>query len=798
MPIEISDIKKIVNISRTVLLFGAGASVPSGAPTGAAMAGRLWEELAKTASQSDDLIETTSVLERLHGRKRVVEAIQKTLKPLQPTGGLLAIPEMNWSAIFSTNFDLLIEKSYKLAGKELSVIKSNFDLTNKEGRISTTLYKIHGCISEDRSLGNKSSMLLTESDYDEYRKYRQSIFSTIESMFLSNDIIIIGQSLRDRHLQDLVKKVLSFKDEGINSNVFLIVYERDDLRAPLLEDRGARLAFGGIDEFSHAFSSDIETQDGLLVLSGDEYRLPINVVSSVYDVIHKKSEDSNILRMFNGGAATYADIKANVTFERLRYRDILKKIDSSEVKIITITGAAGVGKTTFARQIALACQEKGALAWEHRNEFPFNSKVWLKIEEKLRKENIHGILILDECTRYLRQVNMLVEGLPPSDTSSLLIVATANSSQWVPRLKSPEIFTNGDLIELSKLEDSEISSLVNLYNHNREVQKLADRKFSNLSRRRQVGRLKDKCGADMFVCLKNIFAYENLDKIILNEYDELEEAPQEYYRYIAALEAIGAKVHRQMVMRMLSIGANQVSSVLDRLSGIVDEYEINPKYGIYGWSTRHVVIARKVTEYKFSGAEEMQDLFEKVVENINPAIPIELQSIRDLCDSEFGIGRISDTKIRQQLYRKLISAAPGERIPWHRLIRELLDFEGLEDTEYAIRDAMEAVGRDGPLDRYAVRLLLERAKRTEGIGDDDRLALVRRAYETAEGNINYHRNDKFSFTTLCDAAFAYANREGSAYIVDEAIAKLREASERLLDPELDKRLRKYEEMRARI
>src|SRR5476649_1806444 len=122
------------------------------------------------------------------------------------------------------------------------------------------------------------------------------------------------------------------------------------------------------------------------------------------------------------------------------------------------------------------------------------------------------------------------------------------------------------------------------------------------------------------------------------------------------------RVHRQLILRMLNLVAEQVNTVLTNLTGIVDEYDILTKEGLYGWRTRHLVIARRITDYKFSGIEELTELFERIIKNINPTVSIELQSIRDICDTEFGVGRLSDPQTRMIIYRKLIDVAPAERI----------------------------------------------------------------------------------------------------------------------------------------
>ncbi len=98
-----------INPANTALLLGAGASVPSGAPSGANLAAKLWREVAKTEPQSEDLIETTSILERRFSRRPVIDRIVAALRGLKPTGGLLGLPRLGWREVFSTNFDQLVE-----------------------------------------------------------------------------------------------------------------------------------------------------------------------------------------------------------------------------------------------------------------------------------------------------------------------------------------------------------------------------------------------------------------------------------------------------------------------------------------------------------------------------------------------------------------------------------------------------------------------------------------------------------------------------------------------------------------
>ena len=796
MPIDLTALAARISPQKTSLFLGAGASIPSGAPSGVSLARTLWAQVAKQSAQSEDLMETASYLSRQFGRSDVVRIVVNELKPLRPTGGMLAMPRFDWRAIYTTNFDKLVEKSFRIAGVRLVSLRSNYDFSAKESDDGLRLYKLHGCISQDTSFGHKASMTLTERDYEDHAAFRQAMFSKFTSDLLSSDVLIIGQSLRDAHLYETVKGAIKATEQGAPGKVYVLAYQTGDLRAQSLEDRGAVVVYGGLDELFDALAGDASKMIGDTIpdTTLSTFSLPAQLVSVTNDVSHAKDLPHNVTKMFNGAPASYADIHRENTFERTALYPLDTNLAGGK-KFAVITGAAGVGKTTLARSIVLNFQNKGYLCWEHRSDFAFRSEQWISVEAELRAKGLKGILFVDECTHFMRAINQLADHLTRTDSSALQLVLTANAAQWTRRVKAKSLFTDGEIRELVQLNDAEINGLLNLLERNPQISALVQSSFNRLNRGAQFEQLRRKCSADMYVCLKNIFATENLDTILLMEFDELEQGLQEYYRYVAALESIGIKVHRQLVIRILNSPAAEVQSALDGLHGIIDEYDIKPREGIYGWSTRHIVIARKITEYKFSSSSELEGLFDAVIDNLNPAVSVELRSVRDICDMEHGIGRLPDAAPRMRLYRRLLEITPGERIPWHRLIHELLGEGDLEQVEFALRDARSAVGSDAPIDRYAVKLLIARSKSIKGISQADRVALLRKAYDVALQNTEKHRYNQTTFYTLCDVALELINAGEDRGVFDEALHKLRLAIEEIGDPDMVRVAQRYEDLR---
>jgi len=267
----------------------------------------------------------------------------------------------------------------------------------------------------------------------------------------------------------------------------------------------------------------------------------------------------------------------------------------------------------------------------------------------------------------------------------LRLLLTSTRNHWGPRIKTPNIYVFGSEFSLSQLSDQEIDRLLTLVQTVAPLRTLVEAGFGGFSRYEQRRRLIDRCEADMFVCLKNIFASEKFDDIILREYAGLGTLEQEIYRSVAAMEHAGIRVHRQLVIRLLGIPANNVASSLAGLDEIISEYDVNAREGIYGWRVRHHVIAGIVAKYKFGDIARIVDLFTKVIDQISPTYDIEIRTIRELCNIESGLAVIPDKHIQNNLLRAMMSIAPGERVPRHRLIRNLIDMGEFEKAESEIR-----------------------------------------------------------------------------------------------------------------
>lgn len=774
-----SDLVRDLIPERTVLFLGAGASAPSGLPCGRDLGAVLWADLEPGTSFSGSFTEVCSALEGRHGRRELVAAVRRALTEAMPRGIFLELPRFQWNSIYSTNFDLLVEEAYRRAGVPLARVTSNYDYDQTARGHGIPFFKIHGSLEYDRSDGNAASLVLTQQDVASVRDFRQLLFGRLQLAFAANDALVIGSSLSDPDLIATLEEALRVQREGGPGQVRILLYERDDIRAEIYERQGVRVTFGGIEEFLDALaakgSAMAPTQASTAPGAIDFPRWQANAIDE------ESRLPPNVVELYHGQAARYPDVAAGVTFARSAEQRLLDAL-AGESRFATLLGPAGVGKTSLARRLAANLVERGWAGWEAKRTVALDPDEWLRVDSHLIEASRDGVLVVDEATGTLGEVNRLARTLSAREGSRLRLILTAETAHWIPRLKTRELFSKGIVHSIEGLDDGELRSLLAQLAIP-DIARLIPAEFRRLQYGEQFRRLRERCGADMFVCLKNVFATDELDTILLRELNGLTDRHREVYRTVALLEAALGTPHRQMVLRLYAMDHGQLQTLLDELQGLVVETEISPSEGVYSWTTRHPVIARTIARYESTGAAHLE-FMQQVVANMNPSIRLELVAVREICNSEFGINAVPRAEDRAHLYRALIDVAPGERIPRHRLVRAMLDAEAFGEAETALREAVETVGEDRPLARYAVRLQRDRSIKTAGLTEAQVRVMLDGARERAEANIRRFSDDKYSYREFAEVGLQIARHGGGTETLDQSIEAMDKVAGEILDPEL--------------
>jgi len=424
MPIALNVLVKRLDPTKTILLFGAGSSIPSGAPSAINLAKELASDFKIDKGAELGLSDLAVVIEQKIDRRSLIEAVTKKLRALKPVRGLLNLPDFDWAGLYTTNYDNLIEKAYALRSKELKVISSNFDFGQGNQITDAYLYKLHGTLDKDESLGHKSQMIISSTDYANTTEYRAALYAKFTEQLFTNNALIIGYSLADPDLRSVVEQALRVKKtKGAPGKITLFVYETDENKAVVYEALGLDVCFGGIDDFFAELGNSYAkapTIPGIIDDPLDRARRVYPSTLAVSDA--KNNQKANLGSMFAGRPANYADIAQGWTFKRDFCDQLETQLTSDKKRISYILGSAGSGKTTGVRKTLLSLNEQGFLCWEHMSELPLQSSAWIEIDDELRKRKQTGILFVDDAHEYLLEINKLTESIGKNDVAALELI----------------------------------------------------------------------------------------------------------------------------------------------------------------------------------------------------------------------------------------------------------------------------------------------------------------------------------------------------------------------------------------
>jgi hypothetical protein len=301
MPISLAQLAGDIRPAETVLLFGAGSSVPSKAPS----VRRIIDHLAAQFHISGDgytLTEISGIIEHKTSRRRLITELRTLFKDLRPTGGLVNLPLYDWKSLYTTNYDHLIEACYEARQRDIITYSSNFDFTLHSQPNAVKLFKLHGTIEKDTCDGHQSRIIITESDYDHTADYREQLFDRLKGDLAGSRLIIIGHSLADPDIRSIVNRAaeINLKAQA-GGEIVLLLFQRDEDRAALFESRGIRVCFGGIDEFFSALATQQAPATALFTPTGASLDEAPALRPVTIDVAHAANKaQADVSAMFNG------------------------------------------------------------------------------------------------------------------------------------------------------------------------------------------------------------------------------------------------------------------------------------------------------------------------------------------------------------------------------------------------------------------------------------------------------------------------------------------------------------------
>lgn len=182
---------------RWLPLVGAGfsknAKVPGGQPPldWGALGRAVAEDVPNLSYESP--LDSLSAFEYMFGRTALVRKISFLLRitDASPGSAHLAFARLGFERVVTTNFDLLLERSYDTVARPCLPMVDEFQLSGHNPYLGPNLLKFHGDVH------HPDRMVVTEDDYDAFLLRHPLLVTHLAALLIDHTGVLIGYSLDD-------------------------------------------------------------------------------------------------------------------------------------------------------------------------------------------------------------------------------------------------------------------------------------------------------------------------------------------------------------------------------------------------------------------------------------------------------------------------------------------------------------------------------------------------------------------------------------------------------------------------
>lgn len=723
---------------RTAALF-LGAGVNAGTtnvagdemPVGQQLSQWICRDLLGSESLHLPLDEASEMARYRLGGVALNQYLYDRLTSFRPHTAHLALVQLPWDVIFTTNYDLLVEQAgtstaIKPAGAIKSVLSTATDLSGFS-EADILYYKLHGSLEYANT--EHGRLVLTKDDYRYYETHRKPLFRRLERDLLNRTFVFVGYSLQDpnfRAILDDCRQELGTKSLPLSYAVRKSfeaveeVYWREKYNIQLLCADGA--------EFLEALKETwtiqqrevvpfAERRSRVYAQLDESTRLP-KVGDSFYRVVPADcTGQSNPNRFFKGAEPSWADIRDHIAPPRDEYWVLVEGLfadliePSSPASVYLVTGHAGTGKTTLLRTVAYdVAHDFGVPVLVHIPSTPLDARLLAAMADDKNPQRIlviihHAADQIREIERFLDEIRRLK--LPVS------VALEERHNQWSVGASTVGRRLTPAEIELAGLSEGEVDRILDaLAKHN------ALEKLTGTPRAYQREHFLALAQKELLVALRELTTRSSFDIIVRDEYDSIPTAvAKKAYVYVAALGQINLALRYENLVSLLELRYDQLGDqVFKPADGILISGEVSGSSrhnSGFRLRTRHPIIASIIFASAAPDDRAKYDVINGIISHLDPGFPEDRRLLDEIVRRKEIVNTLAAAEYRRAIYERLLTVLPDNQyVLQHRSILE----RDLGNPELAIKFAREAVAcdRKNPMLLNTLGMSLEFAARTAG------------------------------------------------------------------------------------
>lgn len=730
-----------------VLFLGSGALIGAFHKNGnKAPVGRELASILVRQFLDEDLNDSSlSIVSELAISEYDLYTVQKFIadyfEDFEPSDFHLKIPYIKWKAIVTTNYDLVIEKTYsKVSKKQQTLVKFIKDerIDDKLKTVNDLQYfKLHGCITE---INNPSlPLILTTDQYVTHKRNRERMFERVVDLARNHTFLFVGHSLEDSDIREILLKL----DNDLTARM------RSFIVAPNIKPAIERmLQTKKITALNFTFSNfidqitkkiDFEKLDKEI---DEKLKLDLNItlLKRISSLDNKPSEDLiNFLKndvyildddtkikiiqpkeFYRGSTYNITPIVQNLDVRRNIENGISTEIflnsEKNQQNLFSILGHAGSGKTVLLNRIAY----EGFKSFNKICLF-LNKEVLLNPEPiielyNLLKERI--FLFIDNAFSNELEIIHLIERAK-KESVLLTLITAERLNIWNVECSRIKFYCTNSYV-LKYLSESEIVSLINLLEIHDSLGYL-----KNKPREVQYKEFEEKAGRELLVALYETTQGKSFQEIVVDEYNSIPDESAKYlYLTVCLLHKLGTYARAGLMSRVHNITYNEFEDKffkpLELLIFSKKDYYIND----YIYETRHRLIAEFVIDSIFSDENIRFDEYIKLINNLDIDYDADKVAFLHLTNARKLLNNFKDpSKIRHIYSIASIKSYNDDKLFQQQAIFEMESNGGsLITAEKLLNDADKISKHSNPLIRHSLsELLLNKAFSTQNLLEKKKL-----------------------------------------------------------------------------
>ncbi len=559
---------------KCVLFLGAGATISSGGALGKDLGKYIYDSLGDTGVEYRDKLATyTQLLVNKGYRKEIEETVRKRFKDLTPSKEFECLANIPWKAIYTTNYDDLVEKAYKKQKFYHCVVNTVNHISSGYSNIDIQYYKINGDINtqyvEDYPL------VITMNDLKDTKKKREEILKLLMKD-LNDTFVFVGYSFEDQN--EIITNILDVLSEderweSVKEKYVVLPKVSEDTELVLSQYRINFIKGTADDFFSYIgekAQNDYKSKLSVLKKTFDNnvFLKKLNPQAQQYlidsfDIYDKdKNYSADGKYYYKGGRPDWGIIANGYDVARevdlviedkeklscttddipIYLQELLKP---NKVSKVILKGTAVSGKSTALYRIAYELTKMGYLAMLFKQQARYKEGLLPTIAEAAKSPFF--VLVDDvfiDSTEIIKMINESVR----TNLSVVFVISTRNSD-WENRVSA----YNKNVLKPFAME-IEMKDAFSKDKAEKFVDKLIDSKIITADTKFERNGLIRKFtkNNNILEILFEVIDSTEIEASIATEYECLQDITKEAYGVISLIYKYGYKIRWEVLQRFLS------------------------------------------------------------------------------------------------------------------------------------------------------------------------------------------------------------------------------------------------------